>query len=169
MIFKKLNTAIHDQLGLVTQGTIGLFLVERIATNPLKDIKMILRLPALGHLSVPFAGKTGPVTSLAKQVDVELPDRLGTGSIMSARRAITASGETGQDRGATDPADRLADAGIGESRTTGSQPIDGRCFDQGVTVASERAGSLIIGKEENDIGWCWFFRSQQRSTRTKRE
>ena len=137
LIFKKLNTTIHDQLGLVAQGTIGLFLVERIATNPVKDIKMILRLPALGHLGVPFAGKTSPVTSLAKQVDVELPDRLGAGSIMPARRAITPSGQTGQDRGATDPTDRLADAGIGESRTTGSQSIDGRCFDQGVTVASE--------------------------------
>ena len=73
---------------------------------------------------------------------------------MPARRAITAPRQTGQDRGTTDPANRLADAGIGESRTTSSQPIDGRCFDQGVTVAGERAGRLIVGKEEDNVGWC---------------
>lgn len=146
----------------MTQGTIGLLLVERVATDRLKDIEVIGGVPALGHLGVPFAGKTGPVTGFAKEIDVEFPDRVGTGGVMPARGAITASGKASQDGGPADPADGLANVGIGESCAPGSQTIDVGCLDQGVTVASERAGSLVVSKEEDDVGLFGSLRRAQR-------
>ena len=95
LVLKELNATIHNQLGLMTQRTIRLFLIERVATDRLKDIEVIGSVPALRHLGVPFAGKTGPVTGFAKEIDVEFPDRIRTGGIMPARRAITASGKPG--------------------------------------------------------------------------
>ena len=66
LVLKELNPTIDNQLGLMTQGTIGLFLVERVTTDLLKDIEVIGRIPSLGHLSMPFARKTGPVTGFTK-------------------------------------------------------------------------------------------------------
>ena len=93
LVLKELNPTIDNQLGLMTQRTIRLFLIERVATDRLKDIEMIGGLPALGHLSMPFARKTGSVTGFTKMIHIEFPDRIRTGGIMPARRAITASGK----------------------------------------------------------------------------
>ena len=126
LVLEKLNTTIYNQLGFMPQGTIRLLLVERVPTNPLKDIKVVGRIPTLGHLGVPFARKTGPVTGFSKEINIEFHDRLRTGGVMSARCPITASGKPSQDSGSTHPTNSLAYIGIGESCASSSQLVDVR-------------------------------------------
>ena len=98
---------------------------------------MIGRIPAFGHLGVPFSGKTGPVTGFTKEIHIELLNRIRSGGIMPARGSVTASGKPGQDGRTTHPADGLADEGIVEPGTIGGQLIDIGCLDQGMTVTSK--------------------------------
>ena len=80
---------------------------------------------------------------------------------MPTRRAITASGKPGQDGGPADPTNGLAHVGIREPCAPGSQTINIGCLDQGMTITSERAGSLVISKEKDDVG---FFGSLRRAS-----
>ena len=136
----------------MTQGTIRLFLIERVATDRLKDIEMIGGLPALGHLGMPFTGKTGPVTGFAKEIHIEFPDRIRAGGVMPTRRAITASGKPGQDGGPADPTNGLAHVGIREPCAPGSQTINIGCLDQGMTIAASELEVWSSAKKKTMLG-----------------
>ena len=71
---------------------------------------------------------------------------------MPARGAIASSSQAGQDGGSADPANGLADEGIGEPRAIRGEAVDVRRLDQGMSVAREGARGLVVGKEEDDVG-----------------
>ena len=71
---------------------------------------------------------------------------------MPARGTVTSARQPGQYGGSTNPANGLADEGIGETRPLRRKPVDVRCLDQGMTVASEGTRGLVVGKEEDDVG-----------------
>ena len=152
LVLDELDSAVHDHLGLVAQGTIGLLLVKRVAADLLENVEVVGGLPAPGHLGVPLARESGAITSLAEQVDVELLYDLGAGGVMPARGTIASPREAGQYGGSADPANGLADEGIGEARAFRREAVDVRRLDQGMSVAREGARGLVVGKEEDDVG-----------------
>ena len=71
---------------------------------------------------------------------------------MPTRGTVASPRQACQYGGSTNPANGLTDEGIGETRSLRGEAINVRCLDQGMTVASEGARRLVIGKEENDVG-----------------
>ncbi len=112
----ELNPAIDDQFRFVPQAAIGLLLVVRISPDRLELVKVIFSAIALRHLGVPLAKVSGAVTVLAQDVGVQRLDGIGPCLIGIARRAVAAAGQSGEDRRAADPADRMADKGVLESQ-----------------------------------------------------
>ena len=152
LTLEKFDPPVHDQVGLVAKRTIGLFLVKGIAANWVINLEVITCLEALGHLGVPLAGKTGPVTSLAEDTRVKMLDRLGGREVMLSRGSETPTGQAGQYGRPTDPANGLTDEGVREARAILGQTVDVRGLGKGMSIATERARGLIVGKEKDDIG-----------------
>ena len=71
---------------------------------------------------------------------------------MPARGAVASARQAGQNSGSTNPANGLADEGIGEASTFRGEAVDVRCLDQGMAVASKGTRGLVVGKEEDDVG-----------------
>ena len=109
LALEKFDPPVHDQIGLVTERTVRLFLVKGIASDRVVDLEVIAGLEALGHLGVPLAGKPGPVTGLAQDTRVEMLDRLGGRQVVLPGSAETPAGEPRKDGGPADPANRLTD------------------------------------------------------------
>ena len=116
LVLDELDTTVHDQLGLVAQGAIGLLLVKGVAADRLVHVEVIGGFPAFRHLSVPLSRKTGAIARLAQEVDVEFLNDLGTSGVMPTRGTVASSRETGQYRSSADPADGLTDKSNGEAR-----------------------------------------------------
>ena len=148
----ELDSLVHDQVGLVTKGAVGLFLVERVAPDRGVDLEVVACLEALRHLGVPLAGEPGPVARLAQDSRVEMLDRLGGGKIVLPGSTEASAGEPRQDGGPADPADGLAHEGIGEARSLGAKAVDDGGLGKRMTIASEGARGLVVGKEKDDIG-----------------
>ena len=97
LTLEEFDPSIHDQVGLMTERTIGLFLVKWVAPDLVVDLEVIARLETLGHLGVPFAGKPGPVAGLAQDARVKMLDRIGGGEVVLPRGSETPAGQPGQD------------------------------------------------------------------------
>src|SRR5437868_5119982 len=49
-------------------------------------------------------------------------------------------------------ADRAGDRGLLEKGAFAREPIDVRCFHEGISRQPERAPALIVGEDEDDVG-----------------
>ncbi len=124
LVLDELDTPIHDQLGLVAEGAIGLLLVKRVAADLLEDVEVVGGFPAPGHLGVPLSREAGAVARFAKQVDVELFDDLGAGDVVPTRGTVASSRQTGKYGGSTDPANGLTYERIGEPSPLRGEAVD---------------------------------------------
>ena len=143
---------IRDRVGLVAKRTVGLFFVKGIATDWVVHLEVIARLEALGHLGMPFTRKTRPIAGLAQDARVKMLDRLGGGEVVLPGGSETPPGQPGQNSRPADPTNGLTDEGVGEARALGSEPVDIGRLGERMSIATERARGLIVGKEEDDIG-----------------
>ena len=167
LAFDEVDPAVDDELGLMSQATVWEFLVKRIASDGFEFIEVILTLPALRHLGVPFSEVSRAIAVLAKDVRVEGFDRGGSGKLGVALGAVATTRQSGEDRGTADPADRLADEGILETGTLLGKSVDVRCFDHLVAITSKSIGALVIGKEEDNIRRLAGTRGKTRETKGK--
>ena len=152
LALEELDPPVHDQVGLVAERTIGLFLVKGIASDLVVNLEIITRLEPSGHLGMPLAGKPGPVPGLAQNARVEMLDRLGGRKIVLPGSPEAPAGQPSQDGRPADPADGLTDEGIGKARAVLCQTVDIRRLGKRMSIATERARGLIVSKEEDDIG-----------------
>ena len=152
LALEELDPPVHDQVGLVAERTIKLFLVKGIASDLVVNLEVITRLEPFGHLGMPLARKPGPVPGLAENARVEMLDRLGGGEVVLPGGSETPPGQPGQNGRPADPTNGLTDEGVGEARALGSEPVDIGRLGQRMSIATERAGGLIVSKEEDDIG-----------------
>ena len=100
---------------------------------------------------MPLAREPSAVAGIAEQVDVELLDDFRASRVMPTRGTVTSTSETGKDRSTTDPANRLTDKSIGETRSLSGESIDIRCLNQRVAITSKGTRGLVIGKEEDNV------------------
>ena len=130
---------------------------------------MILRLPPLGHLGMPFTREARPVASLPKIINIEFFHRFGLGHIMVAIHPKSPAGQTTEDRGPTHPANRLTDESVGKPGSPSSKSVDIRSLGQRMTIATEGTRSLIIGEEKDDIRALGVRLNKEREHKTEKE
>jgi hypothetical protein len=113
---------------------------------------MVSRLKTFWHFGMPFSEVAGAVACSAKKVGVKFLGDFGSGGIGISRGAKAASVKACQDCLSADPADRVADKAILETRSLGCEPVNVRSLNNGIPVATNRAGRLIVGKEKDYVG-----------------
>ena len=156
LFFDEVDAVVDDEFGLVANGAVGLFFVEGVSADELVGVEMVGGFEAVVGMSVPFTDVAGAVVVLAEEVGVEGFDSFGAGVVGFAGGAVAASGHAGEDGGATGPADRVADDGIFEAGSFLGEFVDVGGVDIRVAVAAEGAGGLVVGKEEDDVGFFAF-------------
>ena len=152
LVLDELDASIDDEIGFVSQRSVWLLLVERIAPDGLELIEVIFPPKSARHLRVPLAEVTRAISRSAQEIGIETLHGLRTSEVAGAGRPITSAGQTGQDGRATDPANGMAHERVGKTCALIRQSINVRRLHEGMSVARERVGRLIIGKEEDDIG-----------------
>ena len=151
----ELDAAINNHLRLVTQAAIRLFFVERISANCFEFIKVIFTFELAWHLGVPFPKVAGAVPVLTQQIAVEGFDCCWRCGVRIARGSKAAASQPTEDCRATDPTDRMTDTGVIEPRAFSGQGIDVGGLNNGISIATQCAGGLVIRKEKYDV---WLFR-----------
>ena len=148
----EIDPAINDDLSFVAKGSVGLLLVKGISPNGFELVEMSFSTIALRHFGVPLAEITGAITVLSEDIRIELIHGFGTCEIALSGGSVGSPGQTGEDRGAAYPTDGVADKHVVEASATFGQLVDVGRLDQGMPVATQRAGRLVVREEEDDIG-----------------
>ena len=113
---------------------------------------MGVRAIAFGKSSVPFAEEASAIPVLAKNVGVKLPGGFRSGLVWSGGSSEATTSEPSQYAGSAYPTDGVAYQRIGKTGPLLSQTINHGSLHNGVTVATQGTGSLIICEKENNIG-----------------
>ena len=151
LVLNELNAVIDDHLGLMPQRTVRLAFVKRIAAHWLIHIKMIGRLKSARHLGVPFTEEAGAIAIGTEEIRIQFPHRLRRGTVRLGRRTKGSSNQPTENRRAAHPTNRLTDMRVGKPRALFGQSIQMRGLRQWMPITPQRAGGLVIGKEEHDI------------------
>ena len=151
LVLDELYAVIDDHFGLMPQRTVRLAFVKRIAAHWLIHIKMIGRLKSARHLGVPFTEEAGAIAIGTEEIRIQFPHRLRRGTVRLGRRTKGSSNQPTENRRAAHPTNRLTDMRVGKPRTLFGQSIQMRGLRQWMPITPQRAGGLVIGKEEHDI------------------
>ena len=135
----------------MSKRAVGLRFVKWVSTDGLELIKVIFTPKSLRHFCVPLSKISGAVSVLTQQIGIQCFNGVRTCQFGCRWRSIGATGQPRKNGRAADPADRVADECVFESRATRCQFVQmGRLHDR-VAIASQRAGGLVVGEEENDV------------------
>ena len=100
---------------------------------------------------MPLAKVAGAVAAITQNIAVQGFDSLRRRSIRVAGCSKASACQSTEDRGATDPANGMADTCIVKSCALSCQCINvGRLYDW-VAIASQRAGGLVVSEEKYDV------------------
>ena len=112
-----------------------------------------LRRQALEILQVPLAKQGGAIAGIAQQADEGGGAERERDAVMA--HAVDRGHTPGHQRGAVGHAHRTGNVSAIEAGAAGGDGVDMRGLVDGVAVATEMVGALLIGDEQQEVGAGW--------------